>query len=296
MRCVKIFAAAAAMVSLFCSICAAGQYQFKETRELVSFVREAAQLVAERGTDAFPLFRIEGGRWYSGNRYVFVIDMEGNRHVYPPDPKHERKNIRGLKDINGKPVGEMFIEAVSAPEGKGWVHYQWTRPHDMHPVWKSTYLVKTHAPSGAAYIVGSGNYNMAMEKAFIKEVVDDAAQLLKRKGKKAFAVLRDSSSKYIFKHTYVFVTSEKGVEVVNPAFPMLEGRCILKAVDAGGKSIVRDYIAAAKKNGSAWMTYVWPKPGESVPSTKQVYVKKIMLDGELYVVGSGIYTDWLSGR
>ncbi len=281
---------------VFCAAGDALNYQFEETRELVSFVREAAQLVAEKGSDAFPLFRKRDSRWFSGSRYVFVIDMDGNRYVYPPDPDHERRNIRDLKDINGKPVGEMFIETVSGPEGEGWVHYQWTRPHDMHPVWKSTYLVKARAPSGTEYIVGSGNYNMTMEKAFIKDVVDDAVALLKRKGRKGFDILRDKSSKYVFKHTYVFVTSEKGVEVVNPAFPMLEGRCILKAVDARGNSIVQDYIEAARKKESAWLTYVWPKPGESVPSTKQVYVRKIMLEGELFVVGSGIYTDWLSGR
>jgi signal transduction histidine kinase len=135
-----------------------------------------------------------------------------------------------------------------------------------------------------------------MEKAFIVAMVDDAAAMLREKGNQGYALLRDKLGDYYFKETYVFVTSIKGREIVNPAFPMLEGRNLINTVDAKGKAFVRAYIKALQDKDSAWVTYRWPKPGETFPSQKEVYVKKVVIDGEPCVVGSGVYSDWLKKR
>ena len=137
---------------------------------------------------------------------------------------------------------------------------------------------------------------MRMEKAFIVDMVDDAAAMLQKRGRQGFALLRDRRGDYYFKETYIFVTSFEGREVVNPAFPMLEGRSVINTVDAKGKAFVRVYIDRLQEQDSAWVAYQWPKPGETMPAQKEVYVKKVMIDGEPFVVGSGVYTDWLKRR
>jgi branched-chain amino acid transport system substrate-binding protein len=265
------------------------EYDYPATRELVGFVQDAAEAIRNEGEKAFPAFRRAGGEWFQGDRYVFVWDLQGNRYVYPPDPANERGNMADLRDAGGKPIGRMIIEAVSGPSGEGWVHYQWNRPGDPAPVWKSTYLVRAEAPSGKTYLVGSGVYNMLVERVFVEQVVDQAADLLRQKGRAAFTTLRDKRSPFFFHDTYVFVTSADGVELVNPAFPTLEGRSIIDLRDARGKYLVRDYIAAAFKHGAAWVSYYWPRPGNREPVRKLSYVKKVHVGNEDLIVGAGIY-------
>ncbi len=287
---------AVVFLALFTSSGMAADYQHPETKELVAFVREAASLIAQQGETSFALFKTPSSRWLDGDRYVFVMDMAGNRYVYPPDPKNERINIFDRSDINGRLFGKIFTRPVAPPRTEGWAHYLWSRPNDAHPSWKTTFLVRTRAPSGTEYIVGSGDYTMRMEKAFIVDMVNDAAAMLQEQGRQGYALLRDRHGDYYFKDTYVFVTSFKGLEVVNPAFPMLEGRSVINTVDAKGKAFVRVYIKALEEQASAWVTYQWPKPGETMPAQKEVYVKKVVIDGEPFAVGSGVYTDWLKKR
>lgn len=285
-----------AVLALFSGSSLAADYQHPETIELVAFVREAADLVAKKGETSFALFKKPSSHWLDGDRYVFVMDTAGNRYVYPPDFDNERVNIFDLKDLNGRSFGKIFTRPVTPPRTEGWAHYLWSRPTDAYPTWKSAFLVRTRAPSGTEYIVGSGAYAMRMEKVFIVEMVNDAAAMLQKQGRQGYGLLRDRHGDYYFKETYVFVTSFAGVEVVNPAFPMLEGRSVINTVDAKGKALVRAYINALQDQDSAWVTYQWPKPGETLPAQKEVYVKKVIIDGEPYVVGSGVYTDWLQSR
>jgi len=292
----KLICAAGAV--LLCSgTCAAGDdYQHSETRQLVAFVRDAAALVSRQGESAFALFRQPGSRWLDRDRYVFVLDMAGNRYVYPPDPANERINVFDRTDVNGRPLGAIFTRPVMPPRTEGWAHYLWIRPDDASPSWKTTYLVRTRAPSGTEYVVGSGKTGMRMEKAFIVAMVEDAAAMLEKRGRQGYSLLRDRNGDYFFKETYVFVTSFDGREVVNPAFPMLEGRSVINAIDAEGKAFVREYLGALRESDSAWVTYQWPKPGETFPARKEVYVHKAIIDGQPFAVGSGVYTDWLKGR
>lgn len=268
-------------------------YEAAATVELVAFVEKAARAIETRGEAIFPEFRKKDGPWFSGERYLFVMDLDGNRYVYPPDPANERVNLLADTDLGGKPIGRMFVEQARQPQGRGWVHYQWNRPNpdDRRPVWKSTYVVRATAPSGRTYLVGSGIYEGPMEKAFVVEEVESAAALLQRQGRSAFPQLRDRKGRYVFRDTYVFVNSPDGVELVNPAFPELEGRNLLALRDSDGKPMVKDYIELALRQGSGWTTYLWPQPDRSkLPVRKTTYVRKVVLpDGEVLIVGSGIY-------
>ena len=59
--------------------------------------------------------------------------------------------------------------------------------------------------------------------------------------------------------------------------------------DVNGKFLVRDYIDAAMKNGSAWVDYYWYKPGDNTLARKHTYVRKVESGGETYIIGSGFY-------
>ena len=89
--------------------------------------------------------------------------------------------------------------------------------------------------------------------------------------------------------TYVFVNAPDGTEFVNAGQPSLEGRNVIELKDVKGAPIARNFIAAAMRDGKAWVSYYWYKPGESKPVLKQTYVRKVQWGDDTYIVGSGFY-------
>jgi len=269
----------------------APEYQYQETKELVTFVTEAADYIQQKGEGAFTEFEKEGGPWRYGNFYIFVFDTEGNMLVHP-NPGLIGKNVIDLKDANGKPFIRVLIKEVIRryrnKEG-AWFHYFWNVPGSIFPKWKTSFMRLVVSPSGKKYVVGSGLYNMRMEKAFIVSLVDNAGELIEHEGRSAFTQLRDKAGDFIFMDAYVFVDTPDGVELVNPAFPDVEGKNLMGYKDSTGKFVVREYIGLALKKGKGWVSYLWPKPGEIAPSRKYSYVKKVKYRNETFIVGSGVY-------
>jgi len=259
--------------------------------KLKSFVESGAELISQEGEKAFGAFRKKESKWFEGDQYLFVWDMNGLRYVYPPDSNGEGENVRGIRDADGKPIGEFFVKTASSKEGRGWVFYRWPKPGELDPSWKSTYIVKTESPSGKTFLVGSGAYDMPVQKSFVVDAVDSAVKLLEHEGSKAFDMLRDKRSQYLYQDTYVFVIADDGVELLNAAFPKLEGRNVLDYKDINGNYFVREFIDVAKNKGHGWVDYQWPKPGDVEKSQKSTYVRKAMVDGKMVVVCAGLYLD-----
>lgn len=258
---------------------------------LMTLVRDAASVLQAKGEKAYPEFRQKGSKWLSDDTYLFVWTMNGQRVFHAANPASEGADVSEMKDILGRPMGKMMLEAASSPTGEGWIHYLYPEPGDIFPTWKSTFVKRVTFPSGEQYLVGSGIYNLQMDKAFIEDVVNRASTLVAARGRDAFPLLRDKTGPFRFMDTYVFVDSTDGVELVNPAQPSLEGKNILDLHDVNGKALAREYIAAAMKDGSGWVEYYWYKPGENTPARKMAYVRKVQSGGETFVVGSGVYTD-----
>jgi signal transduction histidine kinase len=259
--------------------------------DVTSLVKDAAALLEKEGDAAFSEFRRKGSKWFEGDTYLFVYDLDGNKVFYAPDPQTEGKNFLNEKDAYGKPVIRMLIDEISGKSGDGWAHYLWPKPDAIFPSWKSSFVKRVKVPSGKTYIVGCGIYDMKMDKDFITGVVDQAAALIEKEGTKAFVKLRDKAGPFVFLDTYVFVGTPEGIVLVDPAFPGVESTSIIGFRDANNKAVTVEYIDMALKNGSGWVTYLWPKPGETSPSVKHVYVKKVVSDGKTYIVGSGMTLD-----
>lgn len=257
--------------------------------ELSAFVKRATDKLEQEGEAAFGDFRRRGGQWFQGDLYVFVWGLDGTRYVYPPDPSGEGQNMLSLKDINNKPIGIWFVEQAAIEPGHGWVHYQWPLPNELFPSWKSTYIQRAVGPDGERYLVGSGQYNMPLTRAVLIDLVEEAAKLLEERGQTAFARLRDEADKFIFMDTYVFVLDTTGTELVNPAFPNLEGRNLMNYEDAAGNRLVKEMITGTAEGGSAWVEYYWPRPGSAEPVRKVAYVRRVHTNGEEWVVGAGMY-------
>jgi signal transduction histidine kinase len=258
-------------------------------RELMTLVREAAVVFEQRGEKAFPEFRQKGSKWFRDSTYFFVWTLDGTRFFHAANPENEGVSMRDFKDVLGRPMGKMILDAAATPSGEGWIHYMYPEPGDIFPAWKSTFVKRVTSPSGTPYIIGCGIYYMQMDRTFIEDIVNRAADLVAQRGKQAFSQLRDKTGPFFFMDTYVFVNSADGVELVNPGHPSMEGKNMMDLKDVNGKLLVRDYIDAAMKNGGAWVDYHWYRPGNNIPALKHAYVRKVEHGGETYIVGSGFY-------
>lgn len=257
--------------------------------ELMTLVREAAAILAERGAAAYAELRKPGTRWRHDETYLFVLTMAGRAMFHAVDPTMEGRDISGMTDIRGRPFGRMFLEVAGAAPGEGWVHYLYPLPGSPEVAWKSAFVKRVVFPDGTPHLVGCGIYQMPMEKAFIEDMVDRAATLVAERGPDAFGLLRDRTGPFVFMDTYVFVERTDGVELVNPAQPAMEGMNLLDIRDQRGKAVVQEEIAAALERGTAWLECYWNKPGDIVPSRKLTYVRLVESGGVKYIVGSGIY-------
>jgi signal transduction histidine kinase len=264
--------------------------QYENTRKLITFVNEAVSQVQMKGEAAFAEFLKPGSKWNHGETYIIVFDLLGNTIVHS-DPNEIGKNRSNLVDSNGKPIFKSILATVTCSGCLHWTHYLWPKPEDIFPTWKSTYSTLVQAPSGKEYIVSAGLYNMKMEKMFIVEQVAAASDLIESKGKAAFVSFRDKSSNFFYLNAYIFVIGENGMDVVNPAFPNLEGRNLYNMRDESGKYLFREMIDVAKSKGSGWVEYMWPRPGEIKLLKKESFVKAVKVNDELFIVGSGFYLD-----
>jgi signal transduction histidine kinase len=259
--------------------------------QLMKLVREGAIILEKQGERAYPQFREKGSKWFSDDTYFFVWTMDGIREFHAADPSGEGQNVSRIEDILGRPWGQMFLNVAASSSGEGWVHYMYPEPGGIFPTWKSTFLKRVTLPSGKQRLIGCGIYNMQMDKAFIEDVVDRAAALIAQRGKSAFTELRDKKGPFVFMDTYVFVNTPDGIELVNAGHPSLEGRNAIDLKDVQGTPIVRNYIAAAMKDGKAWVSYYWYRPGENIPMRKLTYVRKVQSGDVTYIVGSGFYIE-----
>ncbi|MBP1748015.1 MAG: Cache, type 2 domain protein [Deltaproteobacteria bacterium] len=274
-------------------LCQSSDIKHPETRQVLSIVEDASRLVTQKGEAAFPEFKKSGSKWLHGDTYVFVIDTKGNVIVNPHRPEIEGKNQVGLKDAIGKPFIKYFVKEVTEyPEKtQGWSHYVWFKPGHEFASWKTSYMKLVKAPSGKEYIVGSGLYEMKPEKVFVIDVVEKAAEMVKKEGRMAFPLLRDRTGEFNYLSTYVFVIDGSGRDLVNPAFPQHEGKSVLDLKDKNGRFFVRDMMKVLSSTESGWLVYSWPKPRTIEAAKKETYVKKVKSGSNIFYVGSGIYLE-----
>jgi signal transduction histidine kinase len=269
------------------------KFQYKETKDLMKVVESACKMIEIYGEKVFPEFRKKGSAWFNDNNYVFVDDMSGTEIVNPAFPDMEGKNIIDLQDKWGKYVVKDYLREVykyGKNKKSGWFHYIWPNPKNGKLAWKSIYVMSAVSPTTKTeYVVGSGLYNLRMERAFMIEAVEDAAQTILKKGlKKGCDVIKSKAEEFFYKNTYVFVSNARAEELANPIFPEIDADNIWMIQDMERNYVYKEFLKIAKsKEGSGWFVSVWePEHKNDIPKYKITYIKSITIDNELLVLGT----------
>jgi signal transduction histidine kinase len=267
-------------------------YTYSDTKALVSLVQDAAVLIERDGEGAFKQFGQKDSRWFNEDNYLFVYALDGVCAFHPITPELIGKNVMGLRDLNGKPLIREITDVGRRPEpdASGWVFYLWQDRTQLSPGWKSAYVRKVTAANGQIYVVGSGSFNIKVEKLFVERRVQSAADLLASVGKaEAFKQFQDPGSRFVFLDSFIFVLDEQGRTLVDPAFPTMAGRNLSEFQDAVGFYAIRDALKKLEQADEARVLYLWPKPGSSTPSRKLIYARKVVIGGETLIVGSDFF-------
>ena len=125
--------------------------------------------------------------------------------------------------------------------------------------------------------------------AAVVELVNNAVGFWKEKGKDYTIKLLNASSGPLRKGAlYVFACDFKGYFVSHPVQENLRCQDAWELQDAKGKFIVQEFLKVAKQgDGAGWVEYDWLRVGETEPTKKRTFIRRI--PGEDFLVGCGYY-------
>ena len=122
----------------------------------------------------------------------------------------------------------------------------------------------------------------------VMELVNKAVDMFKAQGKDyTLKALNASSGPLRRGAIYVFSVDFKGRMTSHPLQEDLRGQDAWELQDARGKFIVQDFIKVAKEQGQGWSEYWWIRVGETSPTLKKTYIKRV--PGEDLLVAAGFY-------
>lgn len=122
---------------LFASVAHAGQGTATEAEAMVK--KAVAYVKSEGPAKAYEEFT-NGKSFKDRDLYVIVYDLNGKNLAQGANPKMVGKDLIGLKDPDGKPIIQMFVDLAKS-KGKGWVEgYKFFNPVTQKIEDKAMYL------------------------------------------------------------------------------------------------------------------------------------------------------------
>lgn len=120
---------------------AADEAEMGTVEEAQAMSEAAADLVNEKGTEAFEVFADKEGDFQNKDLYVFCMDLEGEMLSHAVKPELVGQNLIDF-DTYGDKLFENMIEVAKSEEGRGWVEYQWPYPGTEDLKAKQSYVIK----------------------------------------------------------------------------------------------------------------------------------------------------------
>jgi len=94
-------------------------------------VKEACELLGQKGEAAFPEFQGKDSNFIYAGTYIWIHDQNGIMRMHPIKYKLNGKNLINLTDSTGKLFFAVMNE-VCEEKGSGWVDYMWPKPGDKN--------------------------------------------------------------------------------------------------------------------------------------------------------------------
>lgn len=261
------------------------EYSFRATRGLLACVEEGARLLADQGEKAFAAFDTQPFR--NDKFYLYVYRSEDGRCLYhggSPDLVG-RQGIDFI-DLHGKQVHSLVLGEFSNPDNPHcWVHYLWTPPGEILPLWKSSCHKQVVMPDGTGCYVGGGVSETLYETEFARIAVNSAVRLLAEQGGPALTTLTAPEKNFTFLDAGVFVLDERGVSIIDPAFKRYKSRDMTQYRDASDRFPFRLLLDKLADSPVALAPLYAAMPQSMNLRKKIIYARKTRMGDTPVIVG-----------
>ena len=279
----------------------------KTRKDLKAFVECAAEYLAEHGTAEARRAFNEDRRWLteSKGQYIFVDTRaesaeESVTLVFPPIPSMEGMSFGSLVDDFGSDlIGEF--DRILSDHDSGWAYYAFTNPETGVTEPKAAYIVDVDW-DGTPALLGSGIYEPDLPGACAADRVNAAAlemspsdeeleafltcaaRLFEAMGHFAGPIL-ERDPRWRHGSIYVFVVDPDTEEI------LYSGSAASFAVSGNVRSLFggRDVMSVTVDFGEAFFYYDFAHPATGHTLRKVSFSKRVRVQGETFVVGSGYY-------
>ncbi len=263
-------------------------YQYRDTKKLVKFVYDSAELLRKNSSAQIEHFIQNREDYKFEGYYLYVYKMDGTNVFHSGMPELEGTNLMNIRDINGKKIAELVLEALENEYNPhAWVHFSWWQPGKFYSVAKSSCHFKVTAENGIEYFVGGGLDYPQEEKEFIRIIVDTAARRLEKEGISSLPVIADPRTQFNFREVRTFVMKQNGEILISP----ISGNNIfqfdlINCSDEVGHKPFAKAMENLKNNDSTWEVFLAKNRYERIPEKKTMYLKKVEVGNEFLIVGA----------
>lgn len=263
-------------------------YKYRDTKKLVKFVYDAAQILERDGIASLDYFHNNRELFTTKDHYLYIYDMDCNNIFHSGMENLENTNLISVTDKNGKEIAALTLKALDDPNNPhAWVHYSWWEPGKFYPVPKSSCHFKVTTPEGKEFFVGGGINYPQEEQEFIRIIVDGAAELIKEKGHSALAEIADPTSQYNYRDVAVFAFCPNGDIVISPVLEdSLSQIQLLECADEVGHKPFLKALNGLKTNDSVWEVFLVKNRFRRELIKKCMYIRKTDLSGDKIYVGA----------
>ncbi len=262
-------------------------YQYQDTKNLVRFVYNASLLLKKDGLQAIKTFKHK--KYYSKNEnYLYIYDLNG-KNIYHGGMNYiKNKNLRNITDKNGKKIFDLIIQAINDKNNPhGWVHYSWWKAGKFFPVPKSSCNFKVTTPDGKQYFIGAGINYPHEEKEFIRIIVDDAVNLINKKGISALKIISNPLSEFNYRDIRTFIFTENNKILISPVAD--KGFFQINLIESTDEVGHRPFLKALKKiknKNVDWEFFMAKNKYKRELIKKCLYIHKTNLNGKQIFVAA----------
>jgi len=209
-------------------------------------------------------------RFFNGQGYYYIIDLQGREILSAGFPKLEGKNMLLSTDKQIQKDTRQLIDYFKSGKDEGYFISYWPRPgHKDIKKYKGVTFVKLFKPLN--WCIGTSDYLDAEEKAIQEEQLNKIVNV--RFGKEG----------------YIFVNKYDGKALISNGKRIESDKTLWQAFGPRAKSVFNKELAAAHKPKGDFIYYSWKKLTSDTLSPKASFIKGI--PEWQWIVGAGVYLD-----
>ena len=263
-------------------------YQYRDTKNLVKFVYDAALILEKEGIKSLDYFDKNRDLYNKPDHYLYIYDMNGINIYHAGMKELQGQNLIDVVDKDGKKVTREVLAALEDEDNPhAWIHYTWWESEKFYLVPKSSCHFKVTTPEGKTFLVGSGLNYPHEEKEFIRIVVDNAVELIETTGIEALAQISSPVTQYNYRDVRVFVFRPDGEILISPVITEIPAQLqLLNCVDEVGYKPFVHAIERLASEESVWEIFMAKNRYQRTLVKKCMYIRKAKLNDEILLVGA----------